>query len=551
MEQVKKRSDDFKSKIIYQIYPLSFCDSNNDGYGDIQGIISKLDYLKDLGVQIIWLSPIYKSPMFDNGYDISDYYSINPIFGTMEDFDCLINEAKKRDIRIVMDLVINHTSDQHHFFQDALKDKESKYRDYYYFRKANKRKYPNNWNSAFTGPAWEKVPNEDGMFYLHLYTKQQPDLNFHNEEVIKEVENVMKFYLDKGVYGFRCDVINQIYKTSLKNGKFRILNRGGEHYINQDGTHKVLRRFYDDLLSKYDTFLVGETSNITTDEANKYIRNHELDTMFEFEHAMCDGVKWFPIIKRKFKMKNLLKPIYLWQNNVDWVSVYLENHDQRRSVTRFGDTKKYHKESAKALAVLLFMLKGSTYVYQGQEIGMTDYTDNTKEEMDDCATKYALQTAKKLFFFIPKRKLFQILNSMYNRDHARSPMQWDCSVNAGFNKGTKPWLKVNKNYLNGINVLQEKNDPNSILNFYKKLVSLKTNSEVIKKGDIKVIFLSNKYTEFERCLNDKRIRVLINLTKKKVKYSIANINKEKILISSVETYDDKYLLPYQAIVYEV
>ena len=355
----------FKNKIIYQIYPMSFCDSNNDGYGDINGIISKLDYLKDLGVGILWLSPIYLSDFKDNGYDIIDYYKIHPIFGTMDDFENLIKEADKRDIKIVMDLVINHTSTNHIWFNEALKDKNSKYRNYYYFREGKGKNPPNNWNSSFSGSCWEKVPGEDNMYYLHLYTIEQADLNYHNEEVIEEVKNILKFYLDKGVYGFRCDVINQIYKTSLENGKFRFFNCGKEHYESQPMNHVILKRFQDEVLSKYDSFLVGETSNITPEIGNEFLKNGELDMFFEFDHSMCDMNSFVPIFKKKFKAKNLIDPIFKWQNAVPWIGVYLENHDQRRSVTRYGNEDKYYKESAKALCMFLLSLKGTIFIYQG------------------------------------------------------------------------------------------------------------------------------------------------------------------------------------------
>ncbi len=543
------RSDAFKKRIVYQIYPMSFCDSNNDGYGDINGIISKLDYLKDLGVGIIWLSPIYKSPLKDNGYDISDYYDINPIFGTMEDFNNLIQEAEKRDIKIVMDLVINHTSNEHEWFKEAIANPDSKYRDYYYFAKGTKTKAPNNWNSAFTGSCWTKVPNEDDTYYLHLYTKDQIDLNYHSEELIKEIEKILKFYLDKGVYGFRCDVINQIYKTSLENGKFSILNRGKEHYVNQEGCHMVLRRFYDDVLSKYDTFLVGETGMVTPEIANRYISNNELDTMFEFDHANCDTSSLIPILPKKFKMTNLLTPIFDWQEKVKWVSVYLENHDQRRSVSRYGNDKKYHDESAKALAILLLTLRGTTYIYQGEEIGMTDYHNYSIEDVDDCATKYALETAKKILFFLPKKYLFKLLHKTHNRDNARSPMQWDSSINAGFNSGHKTWLKVNENY-NEINVKKQIDDPNSILNFYKKLIEFKTNSPILLYGDFKLIESNNKYAIFERVYHGESLLILLNLNPKKVKCkALSNLYLDKVLFNSTKGLDTKYLLPYQAIIY--
>ena len=311
----------------------------------------------------------------------------------------------------------------------------------------------------------------------------------------------------------------------------------------------VLRRFYDDVLSKYDTFLVGETGMVTPEIANRYISNNELDTMFEFDHANCDTSSLIPILPKKFKMTNLLTPIFDWQEKVKWVSVYLENHDQRRSVSRYGNDSKYHDESAKALAILLLTLRGTTYIYQGEEIGMTDYHNYSIEDVDDCATKYALETAKKILFFLPKKYLFKLLHKTHNRDNARSPMQWDSSINAGFNSGHKTWLKVNENY-NEINVKKQIDDPNSILNFYKKLIEFKTNSPILLYGDFKLIESNNKYAIFERVYHGESLLILLNLNPKKVKCkALSNLYLDKVLFNSTKGLDTKYLLPYQAIIY--
>lgn len=537
----------FKNKIIYQIYPMSFCDSNNDGYGDINGIISKLDYLKDLGVGILWLSPIYLSDFKDNGYDIIDYYKIHPTFGTMDDFENLIKEADKRDIKIVMDLVINHTSTNHVWFQEALKDKNSKYRDYYYFREGKGKNPPNNWNSSFSGSCWQKLDNEENMYYLHLYTIEQADLNYHNEEVIEEVKNILKFYLDKGVYGFRCDVINQIYKTSLEDGKFSFFNRGREHYESQPMNHVILKRLQDEVLSKYDSFLVGETSNITPEIGKEFLANGELDMFFEFDHSMCDMVKLVPIFKRKFKPKNLIKPMFKWQTAVDWIGVYLENHDQRRSVTRYGNEKEYYKESAKALAMFLLSLKGTPFIYQGQEIGMLDLKNNTIEDLDDCLAKSAINSAKSILH-ISEKKAFKLVNRTVNRDHARTPFQWNSNVNAGFNKGHKPWLMINDNYLDGINVEDELKDDNSILNFYKQMISLRNENDTLKFGEFIKLKSSNKVAKFIRKNDDVELLIVVNLSNKTVKDKRDNFD---ILLSTNNDVSSKTLKPYQGIVYKI
>ena len=540
----------YKERIIYQIYPLSFKDANNDGYGDLKGIIEKLDYLKDLGIGMIWLSPIYASPLKDNGYDISDYYKINPLFGTMQDFDDLIAEAKKRDIKIVMDLVINHTSNQHPRFQEALKNKDSKYRNYYYFRKGNGKKPPNNWNSAFSGSCWEKVPNEDNMYYLHLFTKEQPDLNYHNEEVIKEVENILRFYLDKGVSGFRCDVINQIYKTNLENGKFSLFSRGREHYENQEGNFKILERFRKEVLDKYDeAFLVGETSALTPKIGQEYIDRRALDMFFEFDHAFCKSFKLIPIFKKPFyKPKDLFKPIFKWQKEVSWIGAYLENHDQLRSVSRFGDEKEFYKESAKALSLFLLSLKGTIFIYEGEEIGTLNYKNLTYEETNDCMAKNAVDSTRKILH-VSKNRAFKWVNKTVNRDHARAPFQWDDSVNGGFNEGHTPWLKINE-YYKEINVKKEENEDNSILNFYKKMIRLRNESETLKFGDFEEIKSNNYVAKFLRKTKNEIFLIVVNLSKKTFKDKKLDESKE-IILSNYEKHDKNVLKPYEAIIYKI
>ncbi len=539
----------FKERIIYQIYPLSFCDSNNDGYGDINGIISKLDYLKDLGIGIIWLSPIYESPLKDNGYDISDYYSINPLLGTMEDFDNLIKEANKRDIKIVMDLVINHTSDQHKWFKEALKDKNSKYRDYYYFRKGNGKKPPNNWNGAFSGSCWEKVNGEENMYYLHLFTKEQPDLNFHNEEVVKEIENILKFYLDKGVYGFRCDVINDIYKTSLDNGKFRFFSRGKEHYENQEGCFNTLLRFRKEVLNNYDTFLVGETSAITPKMGNKFLSTGALDLFFEFDHAFCMSNKFVPIFKKKkFKAKYLLKPLFKWQEVVPIIGAYLENHDQLRSVSRFGNTSKYYKESAKALGMLLLSLKGTIFIYQGEEFGTLNYPDLTYEDTNDCMTKEVVNTVMKILH-LSKEKAFKLVNETVNRDHARAPIAWDNTINGGFNLGHKPWIKVNSLYKEGINAQDNLLDKDSILNFYKEMIKLRNNNDTLKHGEFIKVKSNSNLGKFIRKTGKETLEIVINLSSKVIKNKVDN--NYKVLLSTYKDSLKDKLRPYEGIIYKI
>lgn len=537
----------FKNRVIYQIYPMSFCDSNNDGYGDINGIISKLDYLKDLGVGMLWLSPIYLSDFKDNGYDIIDYYKIHPTFGTMEEFENLIKEADKRDIKIVMDLVINHTSTNHVWFKEALRDKNSKYRNYYYFKEGKGKNPPNNWNSSFSGSCWHKVEGEENMYYLHLYTIEQADLNYHSEELIEEVKNILKFYLDKGVYGFRCDVINQIYKTSLEDGKFRFFNRGKEHYESQPMNHVILKRLREEVLDNYDTFLVGETSNITPEIGREFLKNRELDMFFEFDHSMCDMNKLIPIFKKKFKPYNLIKPMFKWQTAVDWIGVYLENHDQRRSVTRYGNESEYHKESSKALGMFLLSLKGTPFVYQGQEIGMTDLKNNTIEDLDDCLSKSAIQSARDILH-ISEEKAFNLVNKTVNRDHARTPFQWENSLNAGFNNGNKPWLKINDNYQNGITAKDQENDPNSILNFYRQMIKVRNENDTLKFGEFIKVKSNKNVAKFIRQSEEETLLVVVNLSNKTIKDKRDDL---EILISTHENPSLNVLRPYEGIVYKL
>ena len=537
----------FKNRVIYQIYPMSFCDSNNDGYGDINGIISKLDYLKDLGVGMLWLSPIYLSDFKDNGYDIIDYYKIHPTFGTMEEFENLIKEADKRDIKIVMDLVINHTSTNHVWFKEALRDKNSKYRNYYYFKEGKGKNPPNNWNSSFSGSCWHKVEGEENMYYLHLYTIEQADLNYHSEELIEEVKNILKFYLDKGVYGFRCDVINQIYKTSLEDGKFRFFNRGKEHYESQPMNHVILKRLREEVLDNYDTFLVGETSNITPEIGREFLKNRELDMFFEFDHSMCDMNKLIPIFKKKFKPYNLIKPMFKWQTAVDWIGVYLENHDQRRSVTRYGNEDKYHKESSKALGMFLLSLKGTPFVYQGQEIGMTDLKNNTIEDLDDCLSKSAIQSARDILH-ISEEKAFNLVNKTVNRDHARTPFQWENSLNAGFNNGNKTWLKINDNYQNVINVKDQENDPNSILNFYRQMIKVRNENDTLKFGEFIKVKSNKNVAKFIIQSEEETLLVVVNLSNKTIKDKRDDL---EVLISTHENPSLTVLRPYEGVVYKL
>lgn len=552
----------WKSRIAYQIYPRSFCDSNNDGIGDIPGIISKLDYLTELGIGIIWLSPVYRSPNDDNGYDISGYREINPEFGTMEDMKRLISETKRRGIKLIMDLVINHTSDEHPWFMESRKSKENPYRSYYIWRpgKTNrwgKRRPPNNWSSFFTGSAWEYDEKTD-EYYLHLFSKKQPDLNYHNPDVLSAVKDIMRFWLDLGIDGFRCDVINVIFKTSLDDGKRRIALTGREWYHCQEGCHRILSEFRREVFSNYDCFTVGETVLVTTKEANDLCapERKELDLVFGFEHVECDQInnKWF---KLPFKAHKLMAVLEKWQQELDWNALYLENHDQPRSVTRFGN-KKYSVQSAKMLAVLLLSLRGTPFIYEGQELGMTNGDFTSLGDFRDIEARNVWQIAGRLHF--PKWVRMRMLRYT-SRDNARTPMQWNTTANAGFSpdEATVPWIKVNSNR-SVVNVETESTDPNSVLSWYKQLITIRKNTPQLTGGTFRMLYKSRHVFAFERALqgmaetSGRRAIIVLNFSgrnrklPKEIVSLLQEIPQRSVLCSVYKNTDT--LPPYAAFIVE-
>ncbi len=536
-------NDWIKKSVVYQIYPRSFCDSNNDGIGDIQGIITKLEYLANLGVNIIWLSPVYQSPNDDNGYDISDYKAINPEYGTMNDMDELIQEARKRNIKIIMDLVINHTSDEHEWFIKS-KDKNSKYRDYYYWRKgAHKgKKTPNNWTGFFGNKAWDK-DEVSGDYYLHLFSKKQPDLNYSNPLVLEEIKSIMRFWLDKGVGGFRCDVINVIFKNSLQNGKKRLFLTGIEHYLSTDGCHNILKQLRKEVLSQYDCFTVGETVFVTTKIANDLCdsKREELDMVFPFEHMEVDQVivKWFSC---KFKPKKFIHTIVKWQEALEWNANYLENHDQPRSVSRFGDEGEFWEKSARMLATLLLTLKGTPYIFQGQEIGMTNFPFTNINEVNDVESQNIYNLAKKIG--IPEKVRFNMIKQK-SRAHARTPMQWNKNSNSGFSS-VKPWITVNSNYVT-INAESQIDNESSIFNYYKKIINLRKTNAALINGSFKAIEISNDLFIFERAYKDEKITVILNFSKDIIKIN-NNISGEVLFSNYEKKNTENMLQPFEAIV---
>ena len=528
----------WRDRVAYQIYPRSFQDTDGNGIGDLRGIIKRLPYLKELGIGILWLSPVYRSPNDDNGYDISDYRSIHPDFGTMSEMDKLLQLAEKLDIKVIMDLVINHTSDEHEWFKES-RNPDSPYRDYYIWRPGKNGKKPNNWTSFFAEDCWE-FDERSGEYFLHLFSKKQPDLNYRNPKVIEKVKDIMRFWLEKGVAGFRCDVIIVIWKESLANGRKRFILTGREHYLTNDGTHEILRELRRDVLSQFDCFAVGETVMVTPKSAFDLSdpSRGELDMLFSFEHMDTDSiiVKWF---KKRFKPQKFCEVIAKWQTALEWNANYFENHDQPRSVSRFGDDQNFHDESARMLCVLLLSLRGTPFIYQGQEIGMTDFDFTSMDQIRDVESLNVYRLATRLH--IPKSYRWKmILRS--GRDNARTPMQWSAGKNAGFSTGT-PWLGINGNHTK-INVEAQDKDPNSVLAFYRKMIRLRNHNKLLRSGAFRSVEISRKLFVFERIHDKEKITVVINFSGNPGRYNASG----KLLLSTYERIDyDGSLAPYEAV----
>ena len=532
------------SSVVYQIYPRSFKDSNGDGIGDINGIREKLDYLKELGIDVIWLSPVYKSPNDDNGYDISDYCDIMDEFGTMEDMDNLLKEANERGIKILMDLVVNHTSDEHKWFIEAKKSKDNEYRDYYIWRDKVEGHEPNELGSCFSGSAWQ-YDETTGQYYLHLFSKKQPDLNWENEKVRNEVYKMMNFWVDKGIAGFRMDVIDLIGKVP-------------DEMITGNGPklHEYLQEMNKAALEGKDLLTVGETWGATPDVAKLYSNpgRKELSMVFQFEHIGLDQIEG----KEKWDIKplellELKKVLSKWQTELEgqgWNSLFWNNHDLPRIVSRWGNDKEYRIESAKMLATLLHGMKGTPYIYQGEELGMTNVRFDDINDYNDIESlnMYKDRLSKGYSHN-------EIMESIYakGRDNARTPMQWDDSENAGFTTGT-PWLAVNKNY-DKINAKQCLQDENSIFNHYKKLIDIRKNNDTIIYGDYKLLCEDDENIfAYVRELNGDKILVVCNFYDKDVEFKFdGDFNYSKVLLSnyndSSKMIEKLKLRPYEAVMY--
>ena len=514
----------YKEMSVYQIWPRSFCDGNGDGIGDLKGVLSKLDYIKSLGVDAIWFSPLYKSPQKDYGYDIADYRAIQPEYGTMEDFKAVLDGAHERGLRVIMDLVVNHTSDQHEWFLDSKNNgKNSPYYDYYFWRKGKGRngmRRPNNWTSTFAGPAWEYC-KENGEYYLHLFAVEQPDLNMDNPKVREEVKDIMRFWLDMGVDGFREDVITFISKREgLPSSPYWFpVACGVENYIHGPHLDEYLTEFAKDVYANYDCMTVGEAPMMTTKRALEHItegENQQLNMMFNFEHmgADCIAYSWF---KTKFSLKRLKKAFSRWQNDLygkAWNALYMENHDQPRVINRYGSLK-YRVESAKSIAVSYLFQSGTPFIYQGQEIGMTNLGLDNIEDYVDVSTINNYGVAKAL---LGKKKAMELVKYA-SRDNARSPVQWSAEKNAGFTSADKPWFFVNPNYTE-INVEAAEKDPDSILNFYRKLLNFRKENDVVIYGTYEEIYEnSGEIYAFIRRLGNKKLLVVCSYSEKAVGFT--------------------------------
>lgn len=534
----------WKNSVVYQIYPQSYQDSNHDGMGDLAGIISRLDYLEKLGVDVIWLSPVYQSPLDDNGYDISDYQAINPIYGTMDDMDCLIAEAKKRNIGIVMDLVVNHTSDEHEWFLEAKKGKENPYRDYYIWRDPVDGGPPNDMTSVFSGPAWE-FDEASGQYFLHLFSKRQPDLNWENEEMRHKIYDMMNFWLDKGIAGFRMDVIDNIGKVPDE-----------KIVVNGPKLHDYLQEMNKYTFGKYDVMTVGETWSATPENAVLFSHpdRNELSMVFQFEHIGLDekpGTSKWDL--QPLSIVALKKTLTKWQTEIDaasWNSLFWNNHDTPRIVSRWGNDAEFRVESAKMFAILLHMMKGTPYIYQGEEIGMTNRVITDISEARDIETINLFN--ERLEKGYAAEAIFTSLNAK-SRDNARTPMQWDASENAGFTNG-EPWIPANVNYPE-INVAEALAEQDSIFYTYQKLIALRKENPLMVYGTFTLLLPEHPTVfAYERAYEGETWLIVGNMSADETTLELSQIATETV----ISNYDKEYgqlegiiLAPYETFAVKV
>ncbi|MFJ7684238.1 glycoside hydrolase family 13 protein [Peribacillus butanolivorans] len=554
----------WKEAVVYQVYPRSFMDSDGDGIGDLKGILMRLDYLQELGVDVIWLSPVYQSPNDDNGYDISDYRSIMTEFGTMSDFDRLLKAVHERGMKIMMDLVVNHTSDEHSWFKESRSSKDNPKRDYYIWRPGKNGKEPNNWESIFKGSAW-KYDEATDEYYLHLFSKKQPDLNWEHPELREEIYSMMKWWLDKGVDGFRMDVINFLSKDQrYLDGDVRYGKQHGDgspFFMNGPRIHEFLQEINQRVLSGYNLITVGEMPGVSPDEAQLFTGKErgELHMVFQFEHMDLGGGPEGKWSNKKWKLSDLKRILSKWQIGLEedgWNSLYWNNHDQPRIVSRFGDDGKYRVESAKMLAVCLHMLQGTPYIYQGEELGMTNVCFERIDEYRDIETLNSYEELVNSCGWTEERMLEAIYAR--SRDNARTPVQWNDSRNAGFTAGT-PWIGVNSNYPE-INAEKAYNDPNSVFHFYKKLIQLRKKHEIVVYGRYELLWPDDEQIfAYTRTLDEEKLLVLCNFKDYEASYSIPEgLDKMSatLLIGNyeqlpIEEISVKPLRPFECRVYQL
>ena len=554
----------WKESVVYQIYPRSFRDTNKDGIGDLRGIIEKLDYLKFLGIDVIWLSPIYKSPNDDNGYDISDYRDIMDYFGNIADFDELLEAAHKRGLKILMDLVVNHSSDEHKWFIESKKSKDNPYRDYYIWHEGKNGEVPNNWGGSFGGSAWD-YDETTKMYYLHCFSKKQPDLNWENPKVRKEVQDIVRWWLDKGVDGFRMDVINMISKNldypDGPKGEGRLYGDLSPHVMNGPRVHEYLHELNKEVLSKYDVMTVGETPGVTPEIAMGYVGDtrEELNMLFQFEHMDVDR-DFAKVAKKPLDLVALKRIFTKWQKGLEnggWNSLYWNNHDQARVVSRFGNDKEYWEKSAKMLGTCLHMQQGTPYIYQGEEIGMVNVAFDSIDDYRDIAVinGYKEEVGIKGRDYADFMKYVHELS----RDNARTPMQWDNSENAGFTEeGVTSWIKLNPSYKK-INVACQIEDSNSILNYYRKLIKLRKENEIIVYGTYDLLLEDHKEIyAYTRTLGNKKLLVICNFSANEPVFTLEEAfeySSSKVMISNYKTVSEYMkeikLRPYECVVYEL
>ncbi|HCT91820.1 MAG TPA: glucohydrolase [Lachnospiraceae bacterium] len=550
----------WQKSVVYQIYPRSFCDSNGDGIGDLNGISSKLEYLKELGIDVIWLSPIYQSPNDDMGYDISDYRAVMKEFGTMEDYDRMLAKAHSLGLKIMMDLVVNHTSDEHPLFVESRSSKDNPHRDFYIWRDGKDGKAPNNWGSSFGGSAWEYDEATD-QYYLHLFSKKQPDLNWENDAVRKWVYDMMTWWCDKGIDGFRMDVISLISKVpGLPDGEVGKNGYGifSPYCANGPRVHEYLQEMNREVLSKYDLITVGECSGVTVEEAKKYASSsgEELNMVFQFEHMDLDGGESFKWNHDKIRLTKLKEVMSKWQTGLEgkaWNSLYWCNHDQPRMLSRMGnDSPKYREASAKMLATCLHMLKGTPYVYQGEELGMTNYPFTSPNEFRDIESinAYRELTEKEIF---SRKDAFDYI-SYKSRDNARTPMQWDDGPQAGFTTGS-PWIAVNPNYTQ-INAKEQIARKDSVFHYYRKLIALRRQYDIIVYGDYGLLLPdSEEIYAYLRTREEQALLVVCSFSEQETVYEIPGRFAEKsgtVLLSNYGRKEISAILtlkPYECAVF--